>query len=73
MEKLPSLAADVLAAHSSYSGWGQTYVLESTISRNSWFVGTTGMSFHCVFMLAVVATGDCVGGVVCKSSEAIDR
>jgi hypothetical protein len=29
-----------------------TYVLESTISRNSWLVGTAGMSFHWVFILA---------------------
>jgi hypothetical protein len=24
----------------------ETYVLESTISRNSWLVGTAGISFH---------------------------
>ena len=30
------------------------WVRERTISKNSWLVGTTGISFHCVFMFAVV-------------------
>lgn len=36
-----------------------TYVRDSTISRNSWLVGTTGMSFHWVFILAATAKGCC--------------
>jgi hypothetical protein len=39
---------------------GRTYllwVLESTMSRNSWLVGTAGMSFHWVFILATAVCG----------------
>lgn len=56
--KTPLTAANVSPAHTErYHEEGETYVLERTMSRNSWLVGTTGMSFHCVFMLA-----DCVFG-----------
>jgi hypothetical protein len=47
-------------AHCAIVSKERTYllwVLESTMSRNSWLVGTAGMSFHWVFILATAVCG----------------
>lgn len=45
----------VVCAHADEMEAYLLWVLESTMSRNSWLVGTAGMSFHWVFILATAA------------------
>jgi hypothetical protein len=48
------------------------WVRESTMSRNSWLVGTAGMSFHWVF-IALSGVEDCEAHSKSSRISVIDR
>jgi hypothetical protein len=67
-----SLATEKLAPRTEEYCRVDAYVRERTMSKNSWLVGTTGMSFHCVFILAAVRE-KLLGATAAVAAEAIDN